>query len=172
MMLLLTLISAIQDVRPTIIAKLSTPPHRNFFIIYYDNAFLFAGRHYGSKDLGGNTEPGLFVHSKQQDRWIQISAISTANGTFGKSTSNEAEARKKLSAASVSWNFTGAKGRPYIDQPLRTSGSIAFPDRVDYDAEADRYVLRYFSSWDVPSAEVVLYVARGDLRAALVNGDG
>jgi hypothetical protein len=166
MMLLLTLISAIQDVRPTIIAKSSTPPHRNFFIIYYDNAFLFAGRHYGSKDLGGNTEPGLFVHSKQQDRWIQISAISTANGTFGKSTSNEAEARKKLSAASVSWDFTGAKGRPYIDQPLRTSGSIAFPDRVDYDADADRYVLRYFSSWDVPSAEVVLYVARGDLRAA------
>lgn len=83
--------------------------------------------------------------------------------------SSDAEAAKKLSRSQVSWNFTGAEKQPYLEQPLRTSGSIVFPDRIEYDQQHDRYILRYLSSWAVPSAEVVLYIARGDLRDVFVH---
>lgn len=169
-LLCVVLLVAAQAERPTIIARPSAPPMRNFSVIHYDDAFLFAARHYGSAaDRGGNTEPGLFVHSKQADRWIQVTAISTAGGRFGKSVSDEPEAAKRLMASSVSWNFTAAASEPYVQQPLRTSGSIAFPEIIELDAPNDRYVLRYLTSFKVPAAEVVLYVKRSDLNAAFRN---
>jgi len=169
-MFLLGLLQAGLDVRPTIVAKPSDPPRRNFWVIYYDDAFLFAARNYGdSKDFGGNTEAGFFVHSKEKSRWIQIVAISTERGRFGKSTSDDPEAMKKLSRAPVVWDFTAWAQRPYIDQPLLTGGSIAFPERIEYSAVTGRYTLRYFSSWGVPSAETVLYIDRVDLIAAFAT---
>lgn len=168
--LLLGLLQPGQGARPTIVAKPSDPPRRNVEVIYYDDAFLFAARNYGdSRDFGGNTEPGLFVHSKEKSRWIQIAAISTAGGRFGKSTSRDPEERGKLSRISVSWDFTGYAQRPYIEQPLRTSGSIAFPERIEYDAATDRYELRYMSALGVPSAETALYINRADLIAAFAK---
>jgi hypothetical protein len=152
------------EVRPTIIAKPSEPPRRNYRIIYYDDSFLFSGRNFGdSRDRGGNTQPGLFVHSKEHSRWIQILEISTAGGSFGKSTSDDPEIQKKMRFASVGWDFTRYAERPYIEQPLGTSGSIAFPEQIKYEPSKSRYELRYFSSWGVPSAEVVLYVNRQDI---------
>jgi hypothetical protein len=68
--------------------------------------------------------------------------------------------------ASVAWDFTAFAQRPYIEQPLRTSRSIAFPDRIEYDSSTGRYELRYFSSWGIAAAETVLYVHRADLLSA------
>ena len=167
---LLVLLQAAQADRTTIIAHRSDPPMRNFRILYYDDAFLFAGRDFGgANDPRGHTEPGLFVHSKQANRWIQITSISTAGGRFGKSTSDDAEAAKRLSMSSVGWDFTAAANAPYIRQPLRTGGSIAFPGIIEHDTPSDRYVLRYFTSFEIPSAEVVLYVKRADLSAAFTR---
>jgi hypothetical protein len=132
--------------------------------------FLVAARHYGtSADAACNTEPGLFVHSKEKSRWILVTAISTAGGRFGKSESNDPEARKKLIRASVGWDFTEYAQRPYIEQPLRTSGSIAFPEIIEYDASTERYILRYLTSWGVPSAETVLYISRAELVGAFAK---
>lgn len=156
--------------RATIVARASEPPRRNVRILYYDDAFLFAARDYGDpRDRGGNTEPGLFVHSKENARWIQIISISTAGGRFGTSTTDDPEAGKELSLASVAWDFTGFAQRPYIEQPLRTSGSIVLPDRIDYQSGTGQYELRYLSSWGVPTAETVLYIRRTDLVRALTN---
>jgi len=156
--------------RPTILAKASEPPRRNFIVVYYDDSFLFAARHAGdSRDVGGNTAPGLFVHSKEKAAWIQIAAISTAGGRFGKSVSDDPDASKKLLVASVAWDFTSLAQRPYIEQPLRTSGSIVFPDDVAYESDRGRYRLRYLSSWGVPGAETVLYIDRAELSAAFAE---
>ena len=170
LILLAILFQAEPVTRPTIVAKPSEPPRRNFVIRYYDDSFLFGFRHYGdSRDWGGNTDPALFVHSKEHNRWIQILQISTLGGRFGKSDSDDPEVQEKMKFASVGWDFTRYADVPYIDQPLRTSGSIAFPDIIKYDASRSRYELRYFSSWKIPSVETVLYVDRKDLVSAFAK---
>jgi hypothetical protein len=84
---------AAPEPRGSIVATRSDPPRRYFYVISYDDAFLFAGRHYGSSsDPRGNSEPGLFVHSKRHGAWIQVTAIATAGGQFGTSISNDPEA--------------------------------------------------------------------------------
>jgi hypothetical protein len=153
--------------RPSIVARASEPPRRNFSIVYYDEAYLFAGRDFGdSREASGNTEPGLFVHSRRHGRWIQVLQISTAGGRFGRSWSDTPEEQKKLRMASVGWDFTRYATLDYIDQPLRTGGSIVFPERVEYRSESGQYELRYLASWGVPSAETVLYINRTDLFEA------
>jgi hypothetical protein len=78
--LLVALVQGTQE-RPTILTTASRAPRQDLRIIYYDDAFLFAARSFGSSVGGGDTtEPGLFVHSREKGQWIQITAISTAGG--------------------------------------------------------------------------------------------
>src|SRR5688572_9389380 len=127
--------TAPQPGRPTVIAKKGWgegPGHRNLRILYYDEAFLFVARDYGgSRDSGGNTEPGLFVHSKEKSRWIQILEISTEGGSFGTSNSDDPAARAKLMTAQAGWNFTGYAMMAYMPQPMNAGSFIAFPDRIE-----------------------------------------
>jgi len=165
--LVMAVLQSSPPARATILAKASDPPNRNFRIIYYDAEFLFAARDYGSsRNPAGQTEPGLFVHSNAKGRWIRISAIATAGGRFGKSTSDDPEAARRLMMSQVGWDFTAFANRPYIDQPLSTGSSIVFPDRVELDRGTGVYELRYMSSWKIPTAETVLYINRTDLVAA------
>lgn len=159
--------------RPTVIAKKGwgeVPGHRNVAILYYDEAFLFVARNYGdARDFGGNTEPGLFVHSKEKSRWIQILEISTEGGSFGTSNSDDAAARAKLMTAQAGWNFTGYAMMAYMPQPMNAGSFIAFPDRIEYDDSKQRYTLRYHSEWNIPSAETVVYINRADLVEAVAK---
>lgn len=144
---------------PSIRSRPAFPPGRNFYIIYYDGAYLFAARHYGSStDPGGNTEPGFFVHSKADDRWIQIVSVRSRDGKFGSSA--------EVHDLAVSWNFSALAKKAYVDLPLMTSGSIDFPDRIEDEPSHDRYRLRFNSRLGVPSAETVLFVGKADLAAA------
>ena len=156
--------------RPSVVTKPCDAPQRNVVILYYDDAFLIAGRHFGDqRDVAGASEPGLFVNSKEKNRWVQILAISTDGAKLGRSWSDDPQVQKKLRTAPVGWDFTSYATRPYIDQPLHTSGSIAFPDQIAYDEASGRYELRFFSSWGAPSAETVLYVRRSDLVDAFAK---
>ena len=158
--------------RPTIVAQRSGPPQRNFYIIYYDDKFLFAARHFGdARDFGGNTEPGLFVHSKEHSSWIQVTKISTAGGRFGTSHSDDPEAQKRLRFASMGWDFTRYATEAYVPQPMR-QGALTFPEKITYDPNTDLYKLRYLTSWGGPSAETVLYIKRSDLTAAFAKDPG
>lgn len=166
--LVLSALAVAQSSRPSIIVQAALPPpQRNILILYYDDAFLFVGRHYGDgRDFFGPTEPGLFVHSKASDRWLQITAISTEGGRFGKSSLEM--------VVSVGWDFTPFAQRPYIEQPLKTTGSLMFPDRIEYDNRTERYELRHASrsSGRFPGAETVLYIRRVDLIEAFARARG
>src|SRR5215204_607541 len=117
-----------QPGRRTVIAKIDWgegPGHRNVRILYYDEAFLFVARDYGdSRDFGGNSEPGLFVHSKEKSRWIQILEISTEGGSFGTSNSDDSAARAKLMTAQAGWNFTGYAVMAYMPHPMNAGSFI------------------------------------------------
>jgi hypothetical protein len=156
-----------EEPKTAIVTAAAVEPQRNIRVVFYDDAFLFLSRHYGDqRDRGGNTEAGFFVHSKAHDRWIQIQKVSTREGKFGTSRSDDPEAQKKLVKISVAWDFTPYRDKPHIELPLRTSGSIAFPDRIEYETKSERYKLRFFSKLKIESAETVLYIPRADLLAA------
>jgi len=120
----------------SVITKFSDAPNRNIFIISYDDTFLFLAQHYGDhRDSGENTKPGLFVHSNRHGYWLQILKISTKEGIFGKSRSENKENMKKLMMIPVGWDFTSLATQEYVDMPLHTSGSLAFPDKIEWDKE-------------------------------------
>lgn len=153
-----------------IVARISEAPHRHLSILYYDDTFLFVSRHHGDeRDSGGGTEPGLFVHSKERDQWIQVLQISTQGGTFGKSWSPKEEERQKLARISVSWDFTGLTNQTFAEIPLRTSRSIAFPDKIERLKDA-RYRLSFMTQTGVPGAETHLFMSQADLMKAFAKG--
>lgn len=169
-LLLPTLTAA--EPKTTIVTAAAVEPQRNIRVVFYDDAFLFLSRHSGDqRDRGGNTEAGFFVHSKAHDRWLQIQKVSTRDGKFGTSRSDDPEAQKKLFKISVAWDFTPYRDQPHIELPLKTSGSIAFPDRIEYEAKSKRYKLRFFSNLKIESAETILYLPRADLLAAFENDE-
>lgn len=154
--------------RPSVLTKPSEAPRNNVQVLFYDDAFLFESRTFGDRREPGSPEPALFVNSRDRNRWLQILAISTADAKLGRSWSEDPQVQRQVRVP-FSWDFTSFAARPYIDLPLRTSGAVAFPDRVVYDADAGRYALHFFSSLGVTSAETVLYIARSDLVDAFAK---
>lgn len=151
---------------PSVIVAPAAAPERNATLLYEDDEFRFISRHFGdARDSGGTTDASLFVQSTHTGRWLRILAVSTAGGRFGRSDVSDSPARTALLRTSVVWDFRALASRPFADQPLRTSGSVVFPDAIRYDAATGRYSLHYHSSWDIPDAETVLHLRRADLRA-------
>ena len=70
---------------------------------------------------------------------------------------------KKLMMISVGWDFSSFASQPYADMPLRTSGSIAFPDKIEL-LEDGRYKLSFMTKTGVRAAATHLYVSRDDLE--------
>jgi hypothetical protein len=149
----------------TVVTKFSGAPTRNTYVIYYDDSYLFLARHYGDhRDFGGNTEPGLFVHSKARNVWLEIVKVSTKDGVFGKGWSDDKEEQKKLLMISVGWDFTSLAKQEYADMPLRTSGSLCFPDKIELHEDGKKYRLGFMTGTGVKSAATYLYITRADLE--------
>jgi hypothetical protein len=155
------------DHAASVLVTAADAPTRNTTLLYEDDEFRFVSRHFGdARDSGGTTEPGLFVHSRDTGRWLRVMAVSTAGGRFGRSEVLDSSGRPVHFRASVVWDFRPLATQSFADQPLRTSGSVVFPDTIRYHPATGRYALHYHSSWGIPEAETVLYVQRSDLTAA------
>lgn len=75
----------------TIVVKDEQPAHRSTQLVDYDANFAWIAQNFGdSRDFGGNTVPGVFVHSHRHNGWLQIMRVSTAGAKFGKSPANAA----------------------------------------------------------------------------------
>jgi len=156
--------------RSTVITRPAEAPLGNLNVLYYDDTLLFAARAFAeNRDGPGEPAPGLFVNAKEKNRWVQVTAVSTAGARLGRSWSDDPQTQRKLRTAPVAWDFTSFASRPYIDLPLRTTASIAFPDKVVFDATADQYELHFFSVYAAPTAETVLFIKRTDLLDAFAR---
>jgi hypothetical protein len=151
----------------------SEPPRQGHVrVIYHDDLFLFVeGPHPDRRKQHGS----LFVHSMRSTRlrrWRQITAVSTAGGRFGSSKpTNDADA-KRLSVASMGWDFTMYAALPSMPLPAAGGGSFTLPDEISYDAATDFYEMKLLSSWGVPSAETVVYILRKDLVEQFTKDQG
>ena len=151
---------------------IATEPRRNLRAIHEDESYKLVARHYGRHtDEGGNTEPGLFVYSKGEDKWLQITEISTVDGVFGKSWSANPADMEKLVRISVGWDHTGLAKQPYAKIPLHTSGSICFPEIVLWEKDKKRYKLSFLTASGVKSAATTLYIKAEDLTREFTKGN-
>lgn len=70
---------------------------------------------------------------------------------------------------SVGWDFTSLASQAYASMPLYTSGSIAFPDKVEWEEKQRRYKLGFMTSSGVESAATYLYISLTDLQNEFSN---
>lgn len=146
-----------------------SPGTWNVRMIYYDDSFLWMSRNFGDETFP--TEPALFVHSKKHEAWRRIVQISTAGGKFGKSYSENPDENSRLRGSQVGWDFSPLADQPWADIPLRTGGSITFPDKVEFDAASGRYKLSFMSVLKIDPAVTVLWVRKKDLMAEFGRTD-
>ena len=116
--------------RPTIITVSSDEEPLWHEKIYEDADYLFVYRDYGKAEY----TPNFFVYGKKQHKWIEIKKLSTEHAKLGRSPSSTAKA-----ALQVSRDYSSLKTVNYVNLPLRTSGSINFPDKITYNAENKTY---------------------------------
>jgi len=139
-------------------------PRRNFRIIDYDNEYLFVGRNFGSsKDRMGNTEPAFFVHSKKFNRWLKIKQVAAKKGIFGYSKKLSKAETQVMFGCSVYLGQAHLANEKFCDLPLKTSGSIAFPDKITLDTVQNEYVLDFFSNWKIEKVKTILRFKKEEL---------
>ena len=143
--------------RPTIVAA-SCPDVPFWHVkVYEDDDYLFVYRHYGRAEY----TPGFFVHGKRQHKWLEIKQLSTEHARLGRSPAIDEV------PLSVSWNYSPLAKVEYAALPLPTSGSINFPDKIEYDAVTEVYCLNFDSSAEREEMLTQFWVLKAELEAAL-----
>jgi hypothetical protein len=130
--------------RPTVTAVLlkDTPFYHQK--VYEDSDYLFVYRLYGRAEY----TPGFFVYGKKPKKWIEIKELSAEHAKLGryfpflpkeekdkKAGMKELVRNPRLPLLSVTWDYSSLKNFDCADLPLRTSGSISFPDKIEYDKD-------------------------------------
>jgi hypothetical protein len=155
-----------QDTFNSIVVKAESPALRRNRLVDYDCGFAWVAQDFGdSRDFGGNTTPGVFVHSKATNRWLKILRVSTTGAKFGKSPP---EARIQ-----AGWDFTGLASKQFVPLPLPDGGLpisggqvIHLPDKVVFDKGRDAFIM-YFDSYSlIESMTTMLIISQKDLTEA------
>jgi hypothetical protein len=129
----------------SIVVKDEHPARRSTRLVDYDSNFAWVTQDFGdSRDVGGNTVPGMFVHSHRHNRWLQIMRVSTVGAKFGKSPDN---AR-------------------IVTLPISGGSALHEPDKVIYDASRNAYVLYFDSYAKIDSMTTALIIYKKDLDTA------
>ena len=106
----------------------ATIPVQKDRVEYEDDAYQFVEQDYGGK---GELTPGFFAFSKRHKTWMKIMEISTTSAKLGSS--------RNLPMISVTWDWSRLASQPFVQLPLMTSGSIAFPNRITFDQRTGYY---------------------------------
>jgi hypothetical protein len=144
------------------------PPHEpqgKVHQIYEDDLYRFACVNFGAT---GEDTPGLHVYSRKREKWLRIVEISTINAKLGRNpNAAELKAIGDSIGPSVGWNFEGQyrKSR-YVPMPLHTSGSIVFPERIQFDLARGVYTCWSGESWRTEAAVTKLEIRAEDLQSA------
>ncbi|MCF7730656.1 MAG: hypothetical protein K9N23_03170 [Akkermansiaceae bacterium] len=135
--------------------------------IYEDNEFKIVAVSYGHAGDNPPQTPGFYVQGKKDQKWIRVEKVSLTDSVLGRSPTL-AECREVgKNLPSVAWNFKSLAGQEYVDFPLKTSGSLLFPDKIERNDEKGRLILSFNSGWKIAGVETVLIVSLADLRKCL-----
>jgi hypothetical protein len=117
----------------------------------------------GYGDATKQSKPGFYVLRKATGEWIRIDKVSTRSAIFGRSpTFEEAKAVGQI-IPSIGWDFRSLSKNTHVDFPLKSSGFLFFPDKVERDEERKEYVLRFYSGSKIKGVETVLKLSIHEL---------
>jgi len=156
LLILLSFVAA--EDRVSVVLESAKEPPADRQEIFTDDTYRFYSLNFGSK---GGRVPGFLVQSKKSGEWRRIAKISTAGAQFGRSPSFEESRAAGIADLQVGWDFRYLKKQDYVELPLRSSGSIMFPERIAWDRERHEYVAYFNEQLKVP-ASVTKLVFRGD----------
>jgi hypothetical protein len=139
--------------RPTLITALCEHEPTWHVKVYEDKDYQFVYRHYGNAEY----VPGFFVYSKSNNKWLEITKLSTENAKLGHSPPFE-EVR-----LSVGWDYSSLNGSDYVELPLHTSGSISFPNEIVDEASSEAYHLNFDPSLK-PEYQTWFWILKKDLE--------
>jgi hypothetical protein len=122
---------AMQFSRPTVKGTLLTHVPKWHQEIYHDEYYKFVFRHYGNADY----PPGFFVYDIVRNRWLEVTDLSTEHAVLGRSPDFSDVPLQ------VGPDFRALARSDYARLPLRTSGSIVFPDKIVFSSAAGLYRL-------------------------------
>jgi hypothetical protein len=123
--------------------------------VYEDASYRFVYRHYGNAEY----VPGFFARDLSRNRWLQLKELSTEHARLGRSPDFS-----DIPLA-VGWDFRGLASAEYAQLPLKTGGSIEFPDRVTFDPSTELYRLDCNSQLNRDVSLTSFWVRKADLDA-------
>lgn len=142
--------------RPTVITAVCNEEPFWHESIYEDDDYLFVYRYFGKAE----ETPVFFILGKKRNKWIELKKLSTENAKLGRSPS-------KQENDSGNWDYSSLKTVNYVNLPLRTSGSINFPDQVTYNTDTKAFCLNFNSLANVEEMLTQFWVAKKDLDQLL-----
>jgi hypothetical protein len=146
--------------RPTIVAALADGPQFFHDLIFEDNVYRIVGRHYGHR---GKYTPGLFVHRKGDDRWLQITGLTTEHARLGRSPD------MYDIALSAGWNYAYLREHQYAPVPRMGGSVLAFPDRIQSFPGQETYRMDFNSRLNREVSITWFWVKHADLRTAFTG---
>ena len=144
----------------SIVVEPNGPPNRRGTrLVDYNSEFAWVSQDFGdSRDFGGGSIPGVFVHSHAHNQWLKILQASTAGARFGKSPPN--------AMLQAPWDFTNLGSREFVPLPLMGGSAIHLPDEIVYDSARQVFVLYFDSFGRDPSMITTLIIPKKDLLEA------
>ncbi len=143
--------------KSTAILIRTAKPEGKCDIIYEDDNYQFVSRDYGQR---GTQIPGLFVFSKKTNKWMEIKKLSTKDAKLGRSPT------EREGLCQVGWDYSALSQADYATIPLKTSGSIDFPDNIIYKRDKGIFLLQFDSSWGIKAVLTQFIVKKSDLDQA------
>lgn len=155
-----------QNTFHSIVVKDESPARRNTRVVAYDCGFAWVAQDFGdSRDFGGNTRAGVFVHSKAHNSWLQILGVSTAGAKLGKSPPD--------AMIQAPWDFTALASKQFVPLPLPDGGLpisggqvIHLPDKVAFDKGRNAFIMYFDSYASIESMATILIIPMKDLTEA------
>ena len=100
------------------------------------------------------------------NKWLIIKKITTRKGIFGNTNKLTKEETRKMMSCPVGLGQNHLVNQNYCDLPLRTTGSIAFPDKMWLDDNQQEYILEFFNSWKIEKVKTLIRFKKKDLELA------
>ena len=161
----------LDDVLPTVIATANLPAKTDEQRpLYEDKEFKIVVVGYGHAGDDPPRTPGVYVQSKKHQKWIRVEKVSLTDSVLGRSPTLVECREVGKNPPAVGWNFNPLADQDYIEFPLKTSGSLLWPDKIERSDEKGRLILSFNSGWKIAGVETVLIVSLADLRKCLDEG--